>query len=57
VSSGLAGVFPQGLLIGKVAIVEKGEAGLFQKITVHPAADITKLEEVLVILRGKEDNG
>lgn len=57
VSSGLAGVFPRGLLIGKVAVVEKGEAGLFQKIMVHPATDITRLEEVLVILRGKEDNG
>jgi len=57
VSSGLAGVFPRGLLIGTVAVVEKGEAGLFQRIMVHPATDIARLEEVLVILRGKEDNG
>ncbi|MCD6487570.1 MAG: rod shape-determining protein MreC [Syntrophobacterales bacterium] len=57
VSSGLAGVFPRGLLIGKVAVVKKGEVGLFQKIMVHPAADIARLEEVLVILREKEDNG
>ena len=57
VSSGLAGVFPRGLLIGKVAVVEKGEVGLFQKVMVHPATDIARLEEVLVILRGKEDNG
>ncbi len=56
VSSGLAGVFPRGLLIGKVAAVEKEEAGLFQKITVHPAINITRLEEVLVILEEKEDN-
>lgn len=57
VSSGLAGVFPRGLLIGKVASVEKEEAGLFQKITVHPAINITRLEKVLVILEEKEDNG
>ena len=37
--------------------VEKGEAGLFQKIMVHPATNITRMEEVLVILREKEDNG
>ncbi|MEA1971078.1 MAG: rod shape-determining protein MreC [Thermodesulfobacteriota bacterium] len=57
VSSGLAGVFPRGLLIGKITVVDKGESRLFQKIMVHPATDITKLEEVLVILGGKEDNG
>ena len=57
VSSGLAGVFPKGLFVGKVGVVEKEETGLFQKITVHPAIDITRLEEVLVILKGKEDNG
>ncbi len=56
VSSGLAGVFPPGLPIGTVAAVEKGNAGLFQNIIVHPAADIAKLEEVLVIIKEKEDN-
>lgn len=49
VTSGLAGVFPKGLYIGSVTIVEKEEAGLFQKIRVTPAIDVSRLEEVLVI--------
>ncbi len=50
VTSGLAGVFPKGLIIGRVLVVEKEEAGLFQKIRVGPAIDLTKLEEVLVLV-------
>ncbi|MBA7565529.1 Cell shape-determining protein MreC [subsurface metagenome] len=55
ISSGLAGVFPRGLLLGKVAEVEKKEAGLFQRIKVHPTLDIAKLEEVLVIVKKRGD--
>jgi len=51
VASGLAGVFPKGLRLGTVAGVEKREADLFQRITVHPTVDIAKLEEVLVIIK------
>ncbi len=49
ISSGLAGVFPKGLVLGKVVEVDKKEAGLFQRIGVCPALDIARLEEVLVI--------
>ena len=52
ISSGLAGVFPKGLVLGKVAAIDKEEAGLFQSIRVHPAVDIARLEEALVILKG-----
>ncbi len=55
VSSGLAGMFPGGLLVGEVLTVEKGEPSLFQKIMVRPAADIDRMEEVLVILRETEN--
>ncbi|MBN2398505.1 MAG: rod shape-determining protein MreC [Deltaproteobacteria bacterium] len=55
VASGLAGVFPKGLRLGTVAEVEKRDADLFQRITVHPTVDIAKLEEVLVIIKkGRE---
>jgi rod shape-determining protein MreC len=47
-SSGLAGVFPQGLLLGVVTRASRREGGLFQKIDVAPAVDFGKLEEVLV---------
>jgi rod shape-determining protein MreC len=56
VSSGMAGVFPKGLLLGRVTEVEKEKSGLFQKITVSPEVDVTKLEEVLVILSEKGDS-
>jgi rod shape-determining protein MreC len=53
VSSGLAGIFPKGLLLGRVRNVQKEKSGLFQKIKVSTEVDVTKLEEMLVILREK----
>lgn len=55
ITSGLAGVFPKGLFLGKVRNVEKEETGLFQEIWVSPADNVTKIEEVLVVL--KESGG
>ena len=56
ISSGLAGIFPKGLLLGTVAEVEKKENGLFQRIKVQPTLDIAKLEEVLVITKKRGDD-
>lgn len=50
-TSGLAGIFPKGLMIGQVTEIQKKEDGLFQVAQIKPAVDFTKLEEVLVILR------
>jgi rod shape-determining protein MreC len=49
-SSGLAGVFPKGLLLGVITGVSRREGGLFQKIDVAPAVDFGKLEEVLALV-------
>lgn len=49
-SSGLGGVFPKGLMIGRVVDVVKKKQGLFQNVTVAPSADLSRLEEVLVVL-------
>lgn len=49
VSSGMDGVFPKGLAIGKVTKVEKQEAGIFQDVTVTPYVDFERLEEVLIV--------
>lgn len=57
VTSGLAGVFPKGLILGTVESVEKEEAGLFQEIWVSPAEDVTKIEDVLVILTKEVGQG
>ena len=50
VTSGLDGVFPKGLRIGYVTGVDKGIAGVSQKITVTPYVDFEGLEEVLILL-------
>ena len=50
ITSGLDGVFPKGLVLGQVATVEKQKPGIFQSVTVQPAVDFDKLEEVLVLL-------
>lgn len=49
-SSGLAGVFPKGLILGVVTKVSRKEEGLFQKIAVAPSVDFEKLEEVLALI-------
>jgi rod shape-determining protein MreC len=49
-SSGLAGVFPKGLLLGFVIGTSAAEGGLFQKIDVASAVDFGKIEEVLVLI-------
>ena len=49
VTSGIEGIFPKGLTIGRVDTVEKtGPA--YKRITVMPAVDFSALEEVLVVL-------
>ena len=51
ITSGLAGVFPKGLLLGVVTGASRSNGGLFQKIDVAPAVDFEKLEEVLVLIK------
>lgn len=51
VTSGMGGVFPKGLLIGEVTRVEGDDYGFFQTVEVAPAADFSRLEEVLVLKR------
>jgi len=57
VTSGLAGVFPKGLLLGTVKSVEKKETGLFQEIWVSPADYVNRIEEVMVILKEAGSRG
>lgn len=54
VTSGMGGVFPKGVRIGKVTTVKKG-GYLLQKVEVEPAAPLDRLEEVLVLTGGEED--
>jgi len=49
VTSGLGGVFPKGLLIGRVADVDLDSTGLMKNCSIKPATNLSRLEEVLVI--------
>jgi rod shape-determining protein MreC len=49
-TSGGDGVFPKGLLVGRVTKVAPGSE-LFLNIHVRPAADLSRLEEVLVVTK------
>src|SRR5436190_742245 len=48
VSSGLDGIFPKGMPIGRVVSIDKRGQGLFQSAEVAPDVDLERLEEVLV---------
>ena len=50
VSSGLGGIFPKGLIIGKVIETKKENAyGLFKEARIAPTVDFSKMEEIFVI--------
>jgi rod shape-determining protein MreC len=53
-TSGMAGVFPKGLILGAVTKVHEQKHELFQKIDVKPSVDFKTLEEVLVLIPRKE---
>ncbi len=55
VASGIGGVFPKGMPVGEVTMVKKGDFGIFQTIEVRPAVNITRIEEVLVLLQQSND--
>ena len=48
VTSGLDGIFPKGMPIGRVTAIDKRGQGLFQSADVAPRVDFDQLEEVLV---------
>jgi rod shape-determining protein MreC len=49
VTSGIDGIYPKGLVIGKVDDVEKAGAA-YRRISVRPAVNFSTLEEVLVVM-------
>lgn len=50
VSSGYGGIFPKGLLIGYVSSVLPNPSGVLQTVSIRPAVDIYRLEEVFVVI-------
>lgn len=48
ISSGLGGVFPKGLPIGKVVRVDQQPGAITPEVTLVPTADFDRIEEVLI---------
>lgn len=49
VTAGTDGTYPKGLVVGRVAAVQKMSAGMFLQAGILPAVELSRLEEVLVI--------
>lgn len=54
ISSGLGGVYPKGLRLGTISLLEKGSDRLFYEAEMTPSADFSRIEEVLIVLREPE---
>ncbi|MCI0595641.1 MAG: rod shape-determining protein MreC, partial [candidate division Zixibacteria bacterium] len=53
VSSGLGGIFPEGLLVGTVKSVAADTASFFRKIELLPAVGFSALDEVFILVPPK----
>lgn len=49
VTSGLDGIYPKGLPVGRVVDSQKGKTG-FRTVRVEPLADLVRIEEVMILL-------
>jgi len=54
VSSGIEGIFPKGILVGRVMEIEKKKTGVTRRVKVAPTVNLSKLEEVFVITHIQE---
>lgn len=55
ITSGLGGVYPKGLAVGVVTSVESDSGSMYYTIAVEPSANVSGVEEVLVITSLTED--
>ena len=53
ITSGLGGIFPEGLVIGTVQRVEASEKDFFYDITIEPAVNFNGLDELYVLTRAE----
>jgi len=53
VASGLGGIYPAGLIFGRITQASKKTSGVFQEVEVTPAVDLSALEEVLIVKAAK----
>lgn len=50
ITSGTDGIYPSGLVVGRVTSIQRKSYGMFQAAEIIPAVDIARLEEVLVMV-------
>ncbi len=50
ITSGLGGIYPKGLLVGKIKEIKEMPHEISQEATIEPVVDFKRLEEVFVIL-------
>ena len=50
VTAGTAGIFPKGIPVGRVSSVDRKSFGMFQDATVQPSVDLSRIEEVVVLV-------
>ncbi len=55
ITSGLAGIFPKGLLVGVVMAVSRERHELFQTAAIQPVVDFNRIEGVYVITKSPDD--
>lgn len=55
ISSGLAGIFPKGMLVGLVTSVSRKRHELFQTAEINPVVEFNKIEGVYVIVKNDKD--
>ncbi len=49
ITSGMDKIYPKGILIGKIEKIDLSQNQLFQRVTISPAVDFSKLEEVFIV--------
>ena len=49
ITSGMDKIYPKGILIGKIESIDLSQNQLFQKVTIAPAVDFSKLERVFIV--------
>lgn len=54
VTSGFGGIYPKGIMIGKVSAVKNDSGGLLHYAIIEPATDFQRLEDVAVIVASRE---
>ena len=57
ITSGLGGLFPKGILIGNIVEVKRQPHELFQTAGIETAVDLSRMEEVFIIISGPYPQG